>query len=100
MKLLADRCVRCGETRTRQMFEGLPTCEACEERLRSAQEEPRNCPDDGGVMRKELVLGVVIDRCPTCRGVWLDAGELKRVREGAAKEAWSQALLVGLAPIM
>jgi Zn-finger nucleic acid-binding protein len=25
---------------------------------------------------------VVVDTCPTCRGIWLDAGELDRLREG------------------
>lgn len=99
MKLLADRCVRCGKTRTRRDFEGLPTCESCEAELRIAREKERLCPTDGEPMAKELVLGVVIDRCPTCGGVWLDAGELQLVRDAAEKNAWSQALLVGLAPI-
>jgi len=29
-------------------------------------------------------LGVEIDRCPHCQGVWLDAGELDRLIEVAA----------------
>jgi Zn-finger nucleic acid-binding protein len=31
--------------------------------------------------------GVEIDYCPTCRGVWLDRGELDKIVERAAAEA-------------
>jgi Zn-finger nucleic acid-binding protein len=31
--------------------------------------------------------GVEIDYCPTCRGVWLDRGELDKLVERAAAEA-------------
>jgi Zn-finger nucleic acid-binding protein len=31
--------------------------------------------------------GVEIDYCPTCRGVWLDRGELDKIIERAAGEA-------------
>jgi Zn-finger nucleic acid-binding protein len=30
--------------------------------------------------------GVDIDICPTCRGVWLDRGELEKLMEGARGE--------------
>jgi Zn-finger nucleic acid-binding protein len=33
-------------------------------------------------MSKEIVLNVVLDRCPTCKGMWLDGGELDLLREG------------------
>ncbi|MGR3617534.1 MAG: TFIIB-type zinc ribbon-containing protein [Paracoccaceae bacterium] len=42
------------------------------------------CPIDGS----ELVIaersGVEIDYCPTCRGVWLDRGELDKIIERSA----------------
>jgi Zn-finger nucleic acid-binding protein len=38
-------------------------------------------------MRKEIAHVVVIDRCPTCSGVWLDGGELDQMRNGAESEA-------------
>jgi hypothetical protein len=76
MDIMAETCVRCGKTDTRRKYEGLPTCGACEGRIRAAHEAPRACPVDGHVMRKAVILDVVIDRCPTCAGVWLDAGEL------------------------
>ncbi|MEL6739199.1 MAG: zf-TFIIB domain-containing protein [Planctomycetota bacterium] len=37
------------------------------------------CPRDGAEMRKIDVEGIVIDRCETCGGIWLDLGELHRL---------------------
>jgi Zn-finger nucleic acid-binding protein len=34
--------------------------------------------------------GIEIDYCPTCRGVWLDRGELDKIIERSAKELASQ----------
>lgn len=43
------------------------------------------CPIDSGV---DLLMsdrnGIEIDYCPTCRGVWLDRGELDKIIERAA----------------
>jgi len=38
-------------------------------------------------MVKDVVLNIVIDRCPTCRGVWLDGGELDLLRGAVAEGA-------------
>ncbi len=99
MGIFGERCLRCGERRTRREFEGLPTCEDCEERLRSAAEPSRRCPDDAAEMRKEVVAGVVIDRCTACGGVWLDAGELRLLRRAAQGEGVAQALTAALVPL-
>lgn len=40
-----------------------------------------NCPTDGTVLLMSERSGVEIDYCPTCRGVWLDRGELDRIIE-------------------
>jgi Zn-finger nucleic acid-binding protein len=37
------------------------------------------CPMCGTYMEIEHRHGVEIDRCPNCRGVWLDRGELEQV---------------------
>jgi hypothetical protein len=88
MSLFAPKCSRCGRTRTRNTYQGLPTCESCEQsiqaRMQAAREERRSCPKDGAVMSKEVALHVIIDRCPTCKGVWLDAGELEQIRASIA----------------
>lgn len=45
------------------------------------------CPVDGAVLEMSERQGVEIDYCPTCRGVWLDRGELDKILERA--EDWS-----------
>ena len=44
------------------------------------------CPTDGSVLVMSERSGVEIDYCPTCRGVWLDRGELDKILERAARE--------------
>ena len=39
------------------------------------------CPNDGATLLMTDRLGVEIDYCPTCRGVWLDKGELDKMLE-------------------
>ena len=38
-----------------------------------------NCPTDGAVLVMSERNGIEIDYCPTCRGVWLDRGELDKI---------------------
>ena len=39
------------------------------------------CPTDGTELRRIERSGVHVDACPTCRGVWLDRGELDKIVE-------------------
>lgn len=41
------------------------------------------CPQDGTTLMMTDRSGVEIDYCPTCRGVWLDRGELDKIIERA-----------------
>lgn len=42
-----------------------------------------NCPVCDGVRMREVEKdGVLIDICPSCKGVWLDRGELEKLLEG------------------
>ena len=46
------------------------------------------CPTDATVLQIAERQGIEIDYCPTCRGVWLDRGELdKLIERSAALEA-------------
>ena len=94
MSLLGQKCVRCG-VRTRNEYETKPTCPACVEQIQlvlaSAKEARRACPADGTELGKEVVHGVIIDRCPECNGVWLDAGEMEQMTEDVAAEVWKTA---------
>ncbi|MFE7843569.1 zf-TFIIB domain-containing protein [Microbacterium sp. NPDC057407] len=38
-----------------------------------------NCPHDGIELLVAHRSGIEIDICPTCRGVWLDRGELNKL---------------------
>ena len=42
------------------------------------------CPDSTLAMSNRE--GIEIDYCPTCRGVWLDRGELDKIIERSASE--------------
>jgi Zn-finger nucleic acid-binding protein len=41
------------------------------------------CPTDGTVLVMSERSGIEIDYCPTCRGIWLDRGELDKILERA-----------------
>ncbi|WP_332773082.1 TFIIB-type zinc ribbon-containing protein, partial [Phenylobacterium sp.] len=40
------------------------------------------CPNCNVSMQNVARSGVELDMCPTCRGVWLDRGELEKILEG------------------
>lgn len=42
------------------------------------------CPVDSTPLQMSERQGVEIDYCPTCRGVWLDRGELDKILERGA----------------
>ena len=46
---------------------------------------PMNCPVDGTTLVMSERSGIEIDYCPTCRGVWLDRGELDKIIERNAQ---------------
>ncbi len=100
MSLLGEKCVRCG-SRTRKTYRDKPTCEPCQQEielaLAAAEEKTRDCPADGTKLAKEIAHGTIIDRCPTCQGVWLDAGELERLNGEVAYETCA-AMAYGMRP--
>jgi uncharacterized protein len=53
--------------------------------------EPMLCPIDKTPLVMSERQNIEIDYCPTCRGVWLDRGELDKIIErSAASEAPQQ----------
>ncbi len=92
-------CARCGEQRTRSALDDIPTCPTCETTVLQAKlgaEDYHSCPMDGTPMKKELIHKLVIDRCPKCRGVWLDAQELDAIQKTVTQEAYSNGLMLGM----
>ena len=52
---------------------------------------PMACPVYGAALVMSERSGIEIDYCPTCRGVWLDRGELDKIIErNAASQAPQQ----------
>ena len=49
---------------------------------------PMACPIDGTTLVMSERQGIEIDYCPSCRGVWLDRGELDKIieRNSAAEQ--------------
>lgn len=45
------------------------------------------CPVDGTKLVPMERSGIEIDHCPSCRGVWLDRGELDKIIERSAISA-------------
>ncbi len=53
------------------------------------------CPRDGSAMESFVYAGdsgIVVDRCQTCLGIWLDGGELEKVQEYLRPDATADAL--------
>nr|WP_028652862.1 zf-TFIIB domain-containing protein [Nocardioides halotolerans] len=46
-----------------------------------------HCPTDGTTLTMSERSGIEIDYCPTCRGVWLDRGELDKIIERSLTHA-------------
>jgi uncharacterized protein len=44
------------------------------------------CPNDNGPMQTVQRSGIEFDICPTCRGVWLDRGELEKMLATARQD--------------
>ncbi|NBB64267.1 hypothetical protein GVN18_33945 [Pseudomonas sp. ODNR1LW] len=56
------------------------------------------CPNDNSPMQTLDRDGVQFDMCPTCRGVWLDRGELENLMAAAARNAGDPAPQPAYAP--
>jgi Zn-finger nucleic acid-binding protein len=54
------------------------TAEAKAEVQKSA---PMRCPKCGEPLKERSFQKIAIDQCTSCRGIWLDAGELEQVAE-------------------
>jgi Zn-finger nucleic acid-binding protein len=55
-------------------------------RVRAKEVPSMNCPIDGTPLQMADRQGIEIDYCPTCRGVWLDRGELDKIIERSATQ--------------
>ncbi len=79
-------CAQCMKNSTKREFEGKPTCTGCKTEILMGRESTRHCPVDGATLVKEHNNEIIIDRCPKCKGVWLDAGEIDAIKAAAQSE--------------
>ncbi|MFT4262001.1 MAG: zf-TFIIB domain-containing protein [Nocardioides sp.] len=56
------------------------------------------CPVDGAPLTMSERAGIEIDYCPTCRGVWLDRGELDKIIDRSLGQQPAQAAPVQQQP--
>ena len=72
--------------------------EAIREEASKHSQEPvtMDCPRCTGSLHAETYDEVNIDRCDTCGGIWLDAGELEQIiRTESGSGRWFHALWPG-----
>lgn len=89
-------CFHCRENKTKRDFENLPTCTECRLKLLMEKESERACPVDGAAMTKSVSGEIVIDQCPKCNGIWLDAGELDTIKAVANEEGMGTGVALGM----
>jgi len=89
-------CAHCQKNKTKRDFEGQPTCGECQMKILMSREDERLCPVDGIPLVKRQSHEIIIDRCPKCEGIWLDAGELDVIKEAAKEEGMGSGVAVGM----
>jgi Zn-finger nucleic acid-binding protein len=45
------------------------------------------CPRDGTALSRVQLLGLELDKCHKCDGIWFDRGELERIRDAQVEGA-------------
>lgn len=97
-----ERCIRCSNYFKFEQLEagpdGFGICADCSEKIGGAREPKRLCPVDGREMEKAFIRNVVlVDRCPSCKGIWFDGDELEVVERGISQEnGFAQLMIVAL----
>ena len=99
MPNFGDICPRCKKNCTSDSFvavsENSMVCRTCAAQLKATREDSRFCPIDGESMEKQVLEFVLIDKCPSCGGVWLDEGELEIIRDTIRNDASRLAFILG-----
>lgn len=63
------------------------------ERLRKEKSAPApdaallRCPKDGTALVPFELVGVTVEECPTCKGMWLDRGEFETIAQHE-RDSW------------
>lgn len=89
-------CVHCGTRETRREFENQSACQECRRNILMSREEQRLCPVDGSMLVKLIKSEIIVDECPQCQGIWLDAGELEAIKQAANEEGMGAGMVLGM----
>ena len=57
------------------------------ERAKAPSGQRMKCPRDGTELQERQYHHAVVDVCPTCNGMWLDAGEAEIIGQSFKEEA-------------
>jgi len=91
-------CSSCGKPTVFAKGSRGEICANCAPAPIEEAERPRTCPVDGTSMVSNRRSDVIVDQCPSCHGVWLDANELELIvaatRTHASKESEKAAALI------
>ena len=60
----------------------------------AAQEVRMICPKCGETLLRKTVHEIAVDECPTCKGIWLNAGEFEELAK-TRNAGWLERLLGG-----
>jgi uncharacterized protein len=63
------------------------------DREKLKQQHYMRCPKCGMELKEIAVRGVQVDRCFSCNGTWLDAGELEKLAGGQGPESVMSSIL-------
>lgn len=86
------KCEKCGKEYPSKFYFATPTlCTDCFQKMTavSISKEEKSCPECKSSMLEKRDLGITIDECTHCRGIWFDPGELEayRLAKGEKQEA-------------
>lgn len=73
---LGRKCDQCGH----RIYEPKATsCKPCRLKEEMKGEVKLTCPECSTQMNKKVVHEIIIDKCPNCKGIFLNKGELKAI---------------------
>lgn len=74
--------------RDRAALERIKTRKAEENEAALKESARGRCPKDGDKLSIVDIEQIVIEQCPSCRGIWLDDGELEALSKRDRQQGW------------
>ena len=96
-KIFGEKCSECNKNRTKNHYKERLICKDCKVKIKSKEENLIKCPKCNIPMKKEIIEDkIILDKCETCKGYWLDKEELDKI-EGIYKDKGSSGMGIGIA---